>query len=213
MGGEKENIGTAAVMTADMVGSTNYPPGEVNRLLTHWLVELEEHVAWLVSPEIFRGDSFQGVLKNLEEVMRAAILARALSRREGADLRIAIGIGPVDRLAERSGISDGEAFRLSGQRADTLKAERAKIAVALPVEAAPVDAVLTLLESVIEKWTAAQAAVIVHLLKGETFTVAARELGISQSAVSQHAQAARWWAVDPLIRTFHQLIKIYYPHV
>src|SRR5690606_41332932 len=77
----------------------------------------------------------------------------------------------------------------------------------------PIDALLILVESVVEKWTPAQAGVIVKLLKGKTMSEAAKALNISQSAVSQHAQAAKWWAIEPVIKTFDQLLKPYYHHV
>ena len=204
-----------AVFTADIVGSTQHAPEETQWQLTSLISALDREVSWILHPEIYRGDSFQGVLASTEEMLRTAILARALMKQQGPkwDLRIAMGVGTIDRLTHRSGTSDGEAFRLSGQRIDKMKAERARIAIAFSRPSDPIDALLILVESVVEKWTPAQAGVIVKLLKGKTMSEAAKALNISQSAVSQHAQAAKWWAIEPVIKTFDQLLKPYYHHV
>lgn len=204
----------AVVVTADLVNSTHFSSRELEMKLT-WLTEqLHQAVSWRLSPEVFRGDSFQGVLERVEDALYIAILSRALLKSNGAawDLRMAVGVGGILRLSDRAGTSDGEAFRLSGQLADTMKKGKARIAVALPVSSEPIDGVLLLLEAVIEKWTAPQAKVIVQLMNGRTMTETADLLKMSQSAVSQHALAAKWWAVGPAIQTFGSLINVFYPY-
>lgn len=214
MDSTKRNRENIVVLTADLVNSTHFPPEETERRLSGLLERLQAEIDWKLRPEIYRGDSFQGVLKNPGQALYASVLARALLKAGNPlwDLRVALGVGHADRLTDRPGTSDGEAFRLSGQLADVMKKEKARIALALPVASEPVQAVLTLLEAVVEKWTSAQAEVTVRLLTGSTMNETAEALKISQSAVSQHAQAARWWAVEPLIQTFEPLIKAFYPY-
>ncbi len=209
---EKPDIGV--VLTADLVNSTAYPPEETERRLGDMLNRLKTETDWSLSPEVYRGDSFQGVLKRGGEALRISLLARAMLKAENPDLdlRVALGIGKIGRLTDRPGTSDGEAFRLSGLLADVMKKERARIALALPVSSEPVKAVLTLLESVVEKWTSAQAEVMLRLLTGATMSEIAEVLRISQPAVSQHAQAAKWWAVEPVIHTFDQLIQAFHSY-
>jgi DNA-binding CsgD family transcriptional regulator len=207
-------VESGVVLTADLVNSTRFSSEETNEKLSGLLKRLRSEKEWLLSPEIYRGDSFQGVLVNIDQAIRASVLSRALLKATGSewDLRIALGLGKIDRLTNRPGTSDGEAFRLSGRLADVMKKDKARIALALPVASDPLSAVLTLLESVLEKWTAAQAAVMVGLLTGAGMKEIAEMQNISQSAVSQHAAAARWWAVEPLLNHFGSLVKAFYPY-
>lgn len=202
------------VVIADIVNSTHFSSEQTALRLKMLMEKLETKNVWLLSPEVFRGDSFQGVLKDVEAALFVAVFSRALLKAEDIawDLRMAIGVGEVNRLADRPGTSDGEAFRLSGQLADTMKKDRARIAVALPIPSDALQSVLLLLEVIIEKWTARQAAVIVRLMNGDTKKEISEALKMSQSAVSQHAQAAKWWAVEPILHTFGSLIKARYPH-
>src|SRR5690606_15714950 len=78
-----------AVFTADIVGSTQHAPEETQWQLTSLISALDREVSWILHPEIYRGDSFQGVLASTEEMLRTAILARALMKQQGPkwDLR------------------------------------------------------------------------------------------------------------------------------
>lgn len=212
MPGNKKKIGV--VLTADMVNSTSFPPEETEQRLSSLLRRLQAEAEWQLKPEIYRGDSFQGVLRSPEQALYVSLLARAFLKAEAPDLdlRVAIGIGTMERLTDRSGTSDGEAFRLSGQLADNMKKNRARIAIALPGPVEPLQSVLTLLEAIVEKWTVPQAEVVLGLLTGLNRNEIAELLKISQPAVSQHASAAKWWAVEPIIHDFSKIIHAFYPY-
>jgi hypothetical protein len=166
---------------------------------------------WALKPEIYRGDSFQAVLKNSDEVMRMAILARACIRKHApnADMRIAIGIGKAEQLTDRPGTSDGEAFRLSGHLADKIRQQKARIGIALSKPSEPLSATLNLLETVIENWTIAQSQVIEALLLGKNVTQIAEMLSISQSAASQRVSASKWWAIESFLANFPKQLSLY----
>jgi hypothetical protein len=202
-----------AVFTADMVNSTSFSREDAARWLEELIQKLRDHNAfkWLLQPEIYRGDSFQGVLKNADEAVRAAVLARAIMRAHApnADLRIAIGIGQTELLTERAGTSDGEAFRLSGHLADTIRQQKSRIAIALPAPSEPLTATLGLLEVLIEGWTTSQSEVIAALLNEKTVTQIAEQLSISQSAASQRIAAAKWWAIENFLSTFPRHLSLY----
>ena len=206
----KENV---AVITADMVNFTLFSRDQT----TVWLTELTEILRndpvfdWILKPEIYRGDSFQGVLKNSDQAMRLAVLARAImkSHAPNTDLRIAIGIGRAEQITDRPGTSDGEAFRFSGHLADNIRKQKARIGIALKTDADPLNANLDLLETLIEDWTPAQSEVIAKLLQNENITRIAENLSISQSAVSQRVSAAKWWAIDSFLSTFPHQLKLY----
>lgn len=202
-----------AVITADMVNSTQFPREESTAWLEELLAILHQNQAfkWLLKPEIYRGDSFQAVLKNSDEVMRMAILARACIRKHApnADMRIAIGIGKTEQLTDRPGTSDGEAFRLSGHLADKIRQQKARIGIALPKPSEPLSATLNLLETVIEDWTAAQSQVIEALILGKNVTQIAEMLSISQSAASQRISASKWWAIESFLTNFPKELSLY----
>ena len=202
-----------AVITADMVNSTQFPREESTAWLEELLAILHQNQAfkWLLKPEIYRGDSFQAVLKNSDEAMRMAILTRACIRKHApnADMRIAIGIGKTEQLTDRPGTSDGEAFRLSGHLADKIRQQKARIGIALPKPSEPLSATLNLLETVIEDWTAAQSQVIEALILGKNVTQIAEMLSISQSAASQRISASKWWAIESFLTNFPKQLSLY----
>lgn len=202
-----------AVITADMVNSTQFSREESTAWLEELLAILHQNQVfkWALKPEIYRGDSFQAVLKNPDEAMRLAILARACMRKHApnADMRIAIGIGHTEQLTDRPGTSDGEAFRLSGHLADTIRQQKARIGIALPRPSEPLSATLDLLETLIESWTSAQSQVVEALLLGKNVTQIAEMLSISQSAASQRVASSKWWAIDRFLATFPKQLSLY----
>lgn len=202
-----------AVITADMANYTQFSREEAAQWLEEMLAILHQNPAfkWALKPEIYRGDSFQGVLKNVEESMRVAILTRACIRKHApyADMRIAIGIGKAEQLTDRPGTSDGEAFRLSGHLADRIRQQKARIGIALPKPSEPLNATLNLLETVIEDWTMAQSQVIEALLQGKNVTQIAELLSISQPAASQRVIASKWWAIESFLATFPKQLSLY----
>ncbi|WP_353721376.1 hypothetical protein [Dyadobacter sp. 676] len=202
-----------AVITADMVNYTQFPREETALWLEEMLAVLHQNqdFKWALKPEMYRGDSFQAVLKNTDEAMRLAILARVCIRKHApnADMRIAIGIGKTEQLTDRPGTSDGEAFRLSGHLADKIRQQKARIGIALPKPSEPLSATLDLLETIIEDWTLAQSQVIEALLQGRNITQIAEALSISQPAASQRVAASKWWAIESFLATFPKQLSLY----
>lgn len=242
-----------AVITADILNSTQFLPDISNRWLTELisLLKNSNEFQWALTPEIFRGDSFQGVLEHPEEALKVAIAARTFMRSRKTnsvrmaskirmknvfeersdepiyitkitnaafplnkeipevDIRIAIGIGKVDRMTDRPGTSDGEAFRLSGSLADRIKQQKARIGIVLPSQADSLSAVMDILETLVGSWSAPQCEVILGLLNNESVSTLATKLNISKSAVSQRLKTSNWWAVERLIQTFPELINRY----
>lgn len=202
-----------AVITADMVNSTHFPTEQTGKWLQELTTVLGENSAftWLLKPEIYRGDSFQAVLKNPEDALHLAVLARSIMKSYSteSDLRVAIGIGKTDVITDRAGTSDGEAFRLSGHLADNIRQQKARIGIALPISSEPLSAVLDLLETLIENWTVAQSEVITALLLKQNVKQISEKLAISQPAVSQRISSSKWWALEHFLSTFPQHIALY----
>ncbi len=202
-----------AVITADMVNSTQFGRTET----TLWLNQLMDDLRmnsdfdWIFPPEIYRGDSFQCVLKSPEMALQMAVFARATMRahHENTDLRVSIGIGTADALTDRVGTSDGEAFRFSGHLADHIKKQKARIGIVLAQPSEPLTASLDLLETIIGNWTTAQSEVAAGLLTGESITKISERLAVSQSAISQRVSASQWWAVHRFLETFPKNLALY----
>ncbi len=202
-----------AVITADLVNSTRFSSETTNEWLQKLstLLQNDPELKWTLAPEIYRGDSFQAVLENPEKVMRAAIICRAFikAQKKGTietDIRLAIGIGSIETLTNRPGTSDGKAFRLSGQFADVIKNQNARIGIKLSEESKSIDLMMDLLETLIESWTANQSETVFHLMQHKSINQIAEELQISQSAASQRAKSAKWWAIEELLQGFQVIL-------
>ena len=78
-----------------------------------------------VKYELYRDDSFQCIIPNLNQTLKICLLNRAyflrLSKNQnGLDVRQAIGLGDVESLQKTLSRSDGQAFRFSGRSFDEM---------------------------------------------------------------------------------------------
>jgi len=212
-----------AVLTGDIVGSTRFMGTERKKLYdcitqaSKKLVEAFPQSIPLV-PAIFRGDSWQVLVKNPSKSLRIALYFRALLKSCNAgiagkriDSRIAIGIGTIDFLPPREVSSgDGEAYRLSGDGLDKMpKAHR--MAISFPprmkasAECQAMLVIIILIDSLAGKWTEGQARAVCGALLGYTQKATASKCftpEISQQAVSQHLERAGWDSISPALDFF-----------
>ncbi len=161
--------------------------------------------------ELYRGDSFQGIIAKPEEALRYALLIRShLKKANGTtdrDARIAIGIGTINFPASNVAEADGEAFRNSGPLLDTMKnGVRMKLHTPWQAVNEEMEVALVLADTIIKRWSIPQAEVIAQILRNTTQIEIAEKLGISQSAVNQRLKAAHWEAIEKLLERFHELI-------
>ena len=173
----------------------------------------DDALGGLPEVDVFAGDSWQVLVSSPARSLRVGLCMRALlkSYRElpSADTRIAIGIGDVEFVDEDSlSQSQGEAFMLSGEALDRLRDESVRMAVSLPERwtahvteqlfepQGTLDAMMALLDAICADWTARQAGIISRALMGRTQVETAQEMSISQPAVSQSLDAAKWAAVE-----------------
>lgn len=166
--------------------------------------------------EIFRGDSFQGVVFQPDKALLAAVLIRARLRwwKENGtiqpDARVAIGIGERSYTADRIIESDGEAFRYSGLLVDALKTSGSHLGIETPWKSVNDEArvLIALLDALIDKWSAADAEVVyLQLSEKLTQVQLARRAGISQPAVSKRLIHANLAVIKKAMIRFEQLIK------
>jgi hypothetical protein len=210
-----------AVITGDLVGFSKYSVSGRKRLLSAMKASFSSLRSSLSGKskaafEIYRGDSFQGIVVDPASALRVSILLRAElrsrfkagNRRDTPDMRMAIGIGRVDYLpTNRFWEGDGEAFRLSGPTLDLMKGDqRLLVRTTWPEINAEMDTECALLDSIIFRWSAEQAQAIIGLLKGTGQTESAKAFGISQPAVRHRLRSAGGWAVEAASQRFELLI-------
>jgi hypothetical protein len=116
-----------AVITGDIINSKKLNP---KKWLKPLKAELDRIGPSPKSWEIYRGDSFQLMITNAEDVLAAAIKIKAtLKSISNMDVRMAIGIGTKTHSAQKVTESNGTAFVHSGEKFEMLKKEKQNLAI------------------------------------------------------------------------------------
>ncbi len=203
-----------SIITADIVNYTELAQSLEGNLIddfTKWTKKM--NVFSGVKYEIFRGDSFQCIIPNLNQTLKICLLNRTyflrLSKNQTVlDLRQSIGVGEITSLQKTLSRSDGEAFRYSGQSFDEMdkKGNRIIFKSSFPEIDAELNTSLTLLEAIIQGWTSTQAEVFFYKLQEKKEKEIAEQLSISQPAVNRHLKAVSWSAIERLLNRFEKLV-------
>jgi hypothetical protein len=212
-----------AVITGDIAGSSRLA-GEQRRKLLDVLHQSFRNVedilgqASIAFPfEVFRGDSFQGVMAKPEKAFRASIIIRAAVRKAFAttlkdafDARIAIGIGAIDLMpGKHGGEGDGEAYRYSGLTLDEMEKTKGFLSITTPWEDMNKEFAVecALLDTILSRWTAAQAEVVVGHLSGKTQEELAEMFSISQPGIRKRLLSSNLSAIEMMENRFVALIE------
>lgn len=212
-----------AVLTGDVVNSSD-STGDEKDVLISSIKDAFNTVEKNIKSErpfpafdIFRGDSFQGVLPHPGDALKAALIIRSSLIKQAEnykeadwDARIAIGIGAIDYLSDNISESDGPAYRNSGPVLDNLKTDN-KLAITTPIEEHnnEFSASCALLDAVISKWTPPQAGITLRLLQNQPKKKIGKELDISQAAVHYRVKTAGWFAVEKFLERYQQVMLKY----
>jgi hypothetical protein len=212
-----------AVITGDIAGSSRLQGEERKKLLNglkHSFAVIDEILGKEIMAypfEIFRGDSFQGVLNVPELSLKAALIIRAKVRssfkttlKDAFDARIAIGIGEISLLPNFSGgEGDGEAYRNSGPELDLMGKTLRYVMVKTPWEDAnqELNVECALLDTIISRWTVQQIEVVIEHFKGKTQEQIADGLKISQPGVRKRIQAAHASEIELMLSRFEHLVR------
>lgn len=219
-----------AVITADLVNSSGMSFDQKERLLEciqNRLIQLQSN-GIIINGQLYRGDSFQCLLTSPANGLRAALILKTYIKsldpaslkssplQETAsglifidkmfDVRVSIGMGDVVYNKSELGLSDGEAFHLSGRKLDDMKKQ--KLTFAISTEDGYKEELITLstlLDFIISKTTALQCEVITLKLEGFTEVDIAERLAVQQSAVNQRAAAAGWNAIEHAVKRFEHI--------
>lgn len=214
-----------AVLTADLIDSSLYEENVLLEVLNTLKKEFqkitEEYEVGDVRLQIYRGDSFQGIIKRPENALQIALQIKTAINRihlketkknkaysKIADFKIAIGIGVQDVEREAIAESNGPAFQFSGRTLDEMKTEHRKTKLKTDFKEinGEFNTSLYLLDTITDKWSTASAEVVYYLLKGLKEREVAAAIHISQSAVNQRKKAAGWDAISVLLDRYREVI-------
>ena len=153
-----------SVITGDIINSRNTPSSEWLPLLKMVFNTIgETPKTW----EIYRGDSFQIEISNVESTLLVAIkLKTILKEIKNLDVRIAIGIGNKDTYYDRITEGSGEAFINSGDAFDTML-KKQNLAIISPWEEINTifNTSFALALLTMDNWTVNSAAFVAKYLK------------------------------------------------
>lgn len=214
-----------AVLTADVVKSKKFDTGagkqQLTTLLKDSIFSLRKglHVD-VQAQQFFRGDSFQLLLKDPRHAVVSAMYLRACLRAvhgnfgQGLpDARVAIGVGTISYVPPNRdvGLSDGHAFRLSGQGLDKMRASE-RLVILTPWEEANRELAVetALVDAVIQKWTPPQARAMSLSLAGTHNLAIADALDVSPAAISQRLKLAGENAVGRFIERWKCLLEVHH---
>jgi hypothetical protein len=204
----------SAVITADIVNSTQLPKANYKKLLKNLELLFGEY-----QYEFFRGDSFQVFLKSPGEALAVLLKARTAAIRlsentSSSDIRASIGIGTVKLPVKSIQTAIGDVFVLSGRAFDKLeKEERLSIVSDERNKAVNIGLVVIsqFIDYLFQRLTFKQAAVVYELLMNRTQTETALRLQKSQATINKHTQAAGWPELEKLLAEYKDLISLIQP--
>lgn len=206
-----------AVLTGDLVASTEAGPQAIDRAMEVLSAAAAEIAEWHISENTsvgdthftrFRGDGWQCMVSLAHFGLRAplAIYARLAADPGLPATRIAVGLAPVDRVPGPD-LSDayGAAFAVSGRALSRMtRGERLRLAGdgVTPL----VAAFIGLLDDRITAWTAEQAEAVAHVIApgAPTQAAIAATLGISPQALSSRLAGASWPAIRRILQEWER---------
>ncbi|MXV15605.1 hypothetical protein [Hufsiella ginkgonis] len=194
---------TGAVLTGDVIGSTRTDQEFLPKLKRVLHDVNQQFSARHDRYEIYRGDSFQFVLRgNAGLSLKAAILIRAGLKSETIypefparfDARIAMGIGNLARVQHKPGESNEEAFIISGKLLDGLEKEKYNLVAGMnnPAWINLLNVATRWADHIISNWSAASADTLyLHWLKELNQSEIAAAFGITQPGAHKRFQQAK----------------------
>lgn len=214
-----------AVVTGDIVASTQLPPGEL-AALPEQLRQTFRHVEKKIPVEsafsLSGGDGWQLYVEAPQQALRAVLIFRArLFSETGLQTRAAFAIDTVDSVRrEDLNASNGPAFQRSGRALADLKGTSYLMRCLLrekthePFRIAA-DALCAFADHLAQNWTQAQAQAINFVL-AEKAPITLEEIGkqwkpepITKQTVGDHMRRAHRDRVEALLSDFERLMQHY----
>ncbi len=202
-----------AVITADIVNSTQLSKTDAKKLMKNLLVLLEQH-----KYEFFRGDSFQVCIKSPVEALWLLLQMRTVAMKHSpqasmpdTDIRASIGIGQVKLPVKSLRTATDEAFVLSGRVFDKMKPNQ-RLAITCNEKNHTINlglgVIAHFLDYLFQRLTSKQASVVSELLMKRTQVETARRLKKSQATIHKHTQSAGWPEIEKLLMEYQLLVNL-----
>ncbi|HDR68109.1 MAG TPA: hypothetical protein ENN61_03565 [Bacteroidaceae bacterium] len=166
--------------------------------------------------EIIRMDEFIGKIGNpgscVSKIMMLLSAYRSISDAVlgiKTELKISLGVGPVEFLQNQLRESDGTAFRLAISGLNSLKRTQ-RIIISTTDENINDEFKVTcsFMDIIIREWSDEQAEAIFLKLTGKNQIEISKQLGISQPAVNRRLKAAHFDATDLFIKRSVRLLSV-----
>ena len=217
--------GLVAVLSGDVVHSTALTGSARERLFETLQQGSAELTEWLGGKvvqfplDVFRGDSWQLLLRTPERALEAALFLRTflmarteiLSKSEVLDQRIAVAVGRVSFVpGARASEGEGPAFQRSGRLLDALQSsvDRLRLDVSDFPSLRAWEWVFRYVDRLLShRLTPARAKVVEWKLRGEGDTDIAGRLRITQPAVTQSVKGVDWHLLEETIQAFRHDMK------
>lgn len=200
---------TISVITGDLINSRHKDTKIWADQLTQCLSHLVENPKYW---EIYRGDSFQIEIKDIQESFLAAIYIKACIKSiKGLDVRLAIGIGTKSYEGKKVTESNGEAFQFSGETLETLKKLNQNLRIKTKDEVLDEELNLYFKLALIpmDNWTVNSAEVVKLAIEYPKALQQelADKIGINQNAVSKRQKRASLNEILDLDLMYRKKIK------
>jgi len=159
-------------------------------------------------PELFRGDSWQLLIKKPELALSIALFYRAYLKAKmqlsSIDARMAISIGTVDYIESSFGV--GNAYKISGKALDKKGKRKIRFVSDVIPNSDVVDLIIQNTDFISSKWTSNQCKIVLLALQNMDQQSIAKKLRISQQAVSKQLDSIGWMIVEDNVNLFKNVL-------
>lgn len=204
---------TYAVISGDIIGSSKLSPSkraELPDIMKQASNELRTFLAESIplSVDIFAGDSWQLLVSEPGEALKAALFYRSsiiVATEKTIDTRLVIAVGKVDFVpGERASEGDGEAFRLSGRGLKEASKQHMQFVAERFSDCDLWDATFGLLDLIVRRWSARQAQAVLGALQGRSHAEIATGYTppIERASATRLLAAANWHAIEQVVGVF-----------
>lgn len=201
-----------AVITGDIVNSTNLRSAHYDELLTQLKKELNRlEASNKATCDIYRGDSFQITLFCPWAALKSALLIRLKlkSNTYKVDARQSIAIGSVKAIRDDVKTSTGEVFVLSGQHLDEMKSQRLVFSSENKLLNRHIPIVVKLLDTHLSSLTSMQSEALYSYLMDDSQTHAqlANKLSKSRANTTKLLNSSEYLLVNESIHYFETVVR------
>ena len=165
--------------------------------------------------EIIRMDEFLCLSKNPGSALHAILMLASEFRfraykelDQRMELRLSIGIGPIELFQDHLRESDGTAFRLAEEGMRTMKRnQRLMISTGNEHLDGELHVACGFMDILIHDWSDEQAEALFLSLSGKNQVDISEQLQISQPAVNRRLKAAHLEAIEKLLQRYSTIIS------